>query len=58
MRIRIEIVSKCWCYDNVKQETMGYLFRTTPIAQQLLMYVAICAGEKIKAVNLMQAVRN
>lgn len=47
-RMRIQIVSKCNCYEGRFMETMNHLLLTTPIAQQLWRHFASYAGINIE----------
>lgn len=51
-RIKINIVSRCWCCEKKAKGTMTYLFLTAPIAKKLLRDFAICAGINIDEMTL------
>ncbi|KAH0700980.1 hypothetical protein KY284_015195 [Solanum tuberosum] len=55
-RMNIHIVSKCWCCDESKHETMTHLFLTASIANRLWKQFAICAGINIEGMLLQQLI--
>ncbi|WMV31014.1 hypothetical protein MTR67_024399 [Solanum verrucosum] len=51
-RIRIHIVSKCYCCEKGELETMTHLLLTAPITQRLWKQFASCAGLNIDGIHL------
>lgn len=55
-RMRIQQVSRCWCCEEGKQETVSHLFLTAPIATKLWKLFATCAGINIDGMHLQQVI--
>lgn len=55
-RIKISVVSRCWCCDDYNEETINHLFLTSPIARKLWRQFAICAGLHIEGLQLHQVI--
>ncbi|XP_015158226.1 uncharacterized protein [Solanum tuberosum] len=51
-RMRMHIVSKCYCCDKGELETMTHLLLTAPIAQRLWKQFASCASLNIDGIHL------
>ncbi|KAH0698731.1 hypothetical protein KY284_012946 [Solanum tuberosum] len=55
-RMRIPVVSKCYCCEQGEMETMTHLFLTASIAQKLWKQFASCAGIKIEGLHIQQLI--
>ncbi|KAH0679660.1 hypothetical protein KY284_020745 [Solanum tuberosum] len=55
-RMRLQVVSKCYCCEEGQMETMSHLLLTAPIAQKLWKQFASCVGISIYGVNLKQLI--
>lgn len=51
-RMRINIVSRCWCCEGHAQETMSHLFFTAPMARKVWSFFANWVGVKMKGLQL------
>ncbi|WMV21122.1 hypothetical protein MTR67_014507 [Solanum verrucosum] len=54
-RMRIQVVSKCYCCEEGQLETMSHLLLTAPIAQKLWKQFASCVGLSVTE-NLKQTI--
>jgi len=55
-RMKINIVSRCWCCEEKTEETMAHLFLTARIATKLWRQLVIFAGIDIEDMNLKQLI--
>ncbi|KAH0713632.1 hypothetical protein KY289_009591 [Solanum tuberosum] len=55
-RMKINIVSRCWCCDRKEEETITHLFLTAPIATKLWRFFANYAGINIEGMHLQQLI--
>uniref|UniRef100_M1BXK5 RNase H family protein n=1 Tax=Solanum tuberosum TaxID=4113 RepID=M1BXK5_SOLTU len=55
-KMKINMVSKCYCCNVGEEETIQHLFLTAPIAQQLWNHFASCAGINIEGLHLQQLI--
>ncbi|KAH0661911.1 hypothetical protein KY284_026842 [Solanum tuberosum] len=55
-KMKVNMVSKCYCCDVGEEETIHHLFLTAPIAQQLWNHFASCAGINIEGLHLQQLI--
>ncbi|XP_059289519.1 uncharacterized protein LOC132043051 [Lycium ferocissimum] len=55
-RMHISLVSRCWCCEDHRQETMSHLFLTSPTAFKLWKQFASCAGLNIEGQHLQQVI--
>ncbi|KAK6789632.1 hypothetical protein RDI58_013432 [Solanum bulbocastanum] len=55
-KMKINIVSRCWCCQNKKEETMTHLFLTAPIANKLWRHFVDCAGIKMEGMLQQQII--
>ncbi|KAK4721618.1 hypothetical protein R3W88_011851 [Solanum pinnatisectum] len=55
-RMRLQVVSKCYCCEHGEMETMTHLLLTAPIAQRLWKQFASCAGLNIEGMHLQQII--
>lgn len=55
-KMKIPIVSKCYCCEKGEMETMKHLLLTAPIAQKLWKQFASCAGININGLTLQQLI--
>uniref|UniRef100_M1AL57 RNase H family protein n=1 Tax=Solanum tuberosum TaxID=4113 RepID=M1AL57_SOLTU len=55
-RMKMQMVSKCYCCENGELETMSHLLLTAPIAQKLWKQFASCVGICIDGLNLQQLI--
>ncbi|KAH0776581.1 hypothetical protein KY290_007992 [Solanum tuberosum] len=51
-RMKINIVSRCWCCDKKKKETITHLFLTAPIVAKLWRVSANFAAINIEGMHL------
>lgn len=55
-RMHINVVSKCYCCEEHKQETMAHLFLTSSTTQKLWKFFASCAGFTMDGLQLQQMI--
>lgn len=55
-RMKMYVVSRCWCCDMRKEETMEHLFLTAPIAEKLWRQFAVFADIHIEDMDMKQII--
>jgi len=54
--MKIQVVSRCWCCDEKKEETMSHIFLTASLANKLWRQFANFAGVRIEGMHLQQLI--
>ena len=55
-KMKVKMVSNCYCYDVREEETIHHIFLTAPIVQQLWNHFTSCAGINIGGLLLQQLI--
>lgn len=57
-RVKVHIVSSCWCCGTQQMETLSHIFLSSPISQKLWRFFANTVGISVEDRNLMQNYMN